>query len=553
MKYLAKLIIVLLSASNTFGIIPIDSSQFVVTGQLHNFEEEDLLSLSAKFVLVMPTQPSQQTQLVEIDKDGKFEFRGDNLGYYRQVWFSLGDLYYGELIFKHHLHIAFDVGELKNNNTNYNNSAVKFSGNDGLITELKNTFTSDDREVQLEISNLLQEYMMNRSMDQEVKIDKTRKLFDKIKDHQDLFLKKNSHYPKWVLENERKSNLYSNLFLYSRNKDNNDELLIEAMKHHPKILSNDGVSFYRYCSWMLMYPSRDSINSIRNIVYKVQSEKDDEIASFNKYIKAFNSKAEGIAYDTSYLNKMSKSYKQRNKELVLQAHYKRYNEEINKLGHTQGDMIKLFGLPEDVLEKENYINSVYVNMSEGWPKKYLANALSKAKNKVDEINKSLAEANKKIDRQAPFGNYLKSMNFGAELFTVGDFSPTDFIVKVKKHFQDKHLIFDLWATWCAPCIEDMKISGKQKEFLRENNFEIIYLGSESGSSQKLWEKKIAELNVKGTHVFIDDKFTSKFMSYFELSGFPSYLTFSKEGKLIDGAIDRIFSIDRKELLESVNK
>ena len=104
-------------------------------------------------------------------------------------------------------------------------------------------------------------------------------------------------------------------------------------------------------------------------------------------------------------------------------------------------------------------------------------------------------------------------------------------------FKGKLVILNFWATWCAPCKEEMPSLDNLQSNTKLNNLKIfpINIGQEDTSKSKLFFK---ELNIKNLDIYIDAPIT--LAKKFSLRGVPTTILFNKEGKefaRIMGSID----------------
>ena len=104
-------------------------------------------------------------------------------------------------------------------------------------------------------------------------------------------------------------------------------------------------------------------------------------------------------------------------------------------------------------------------------------------------------------------------------------------------FKGKLLILNFWATWCAPCKEEMPSLDDLQSNSNFSNLKIfpINIGQEDISKSKLFFK---ELNIKNLDIYIDAPIT--LAKKFSLRGVPTTILFNKEGKefaRIMGSID----------------
>ena len=104
-------------------------------------------------------------------------------------------------------------------------------------------------------------------------------------------------------------------------------------------------------------------------------------------------------------------------------------------------------------------------------------------------------------------------------------------------FKGKLLILNFWATWCAPCKEEMPSLDALQSNSKLNNLKIfpINIGQEDIAKSNFFFK---ELNIKNLDIYIDAPIT--LAKKFSLRGVPTTILFNKKGKefaRIVGSID----------------
>ena len=94
-------------------------------------------------------------------------------------------------------------------------------------------------------------------------------------------------------------------------------------------------------------------------------------------------------------------------------------------------------------------------------------------------------------------------------------------------FKGKLVILNFWATWCAPCREEMPSLDDLQSNTKLDNLKIfpINIGQEKISKSEFFFK---ELNIKNLDIYIDAPVT--LAKKFALRGVPTTILINKEGK-----------------------
>ena len=172
--------------------------------------------------------------------------------------------------------------------------------------------------------------------------------------------------------------------------------------------------------------------------------------------------------------------------LAANAYARQLNEEVKPLTEKQ---------------KKNILNY--------WKKGEIAKILFRKNQKVIELDKV---------KSPTVVNEISSVSADKVIETI-----------VSKH-KNKVVFVDLWATWCAPCLDAMQRFKSTKNEFRDKDIVFVYL-TNSSSPRKLWEEKIK--GIGDEHYYLTDSQWEYIMGHFGFNAIPSYLLYSKEGVLIN--------------------
>lgn len=97
-------------------------------------------------------------------------------------------------------------------------------------------------------------------------------------------------------------------------------------------------------------------------------------------------------------------------------------------------------------------------------------------------------------------------------------------------YKNKVVLVDLWATWCAPCLEAMKQFKSTKNQFLHQDVVFVYI-TNSSSPRKLWAEKIE--GIGNEHYYLTDAQWTALMNQYDFEGIPSYLLFNKAGGVVN--------------------
>jgi len=114
-----------------------------------------------------------------------------------------------------------------------------------------------------------------------------------------------------------------------------------------------------------------------------------------------------------------------------------------------------------------------------------------------------------------------------------NFSLTDINDKVVSlnSLRGKVVVLDLWAMWCAPCLQQKPYFQKVEEKYKNNN-EIVFISvSTDGMAKKdTWKSFVKRKGWNGIELI--SEYTESIMKFYKVEGIPRFMIFDKKGKIV---------------------
>jgi len=106
-----------------------------------------------------------------------------------------------------------------------------------------------------------------------------------------------------------------------------------------------------------------------------------------------------------------------------------------------------------------------------------------------------------------------------------------------KDFKGKVVYVDIWASWCAPCLEEIPYAKKLHSAFQEDK--VIFLNVSIDRSREAWKKRLVkEKDWLGTHIILDEKGSDSLWRNYKLNGIPKYLLIDQTGKIVSADASR---------------
>ncbi|MFN3997497.1 TlpA family protein disulfide reductase [Algoriphagus sp.] len=109
------------------------------------------------------------------------------------------------------------------------------------------------------------------------------------------------------------------------------------------------------------------------------------------------------------------------------------------------------------------------------------------------------------------------------------------LAQLKAKFPGKVIYVDVWATWCGPCLSEFKYAETIK---KEAPDDVVFAYICAQSDRNTFEAQVKKHNLLGEHYFLDMVEYQQFDKEVNITGFPTYMIITKEGKLLKDGIQR---------------
>ena len=95
----------------------------------------------------------------------------------------------------------------------------------------------------------------------------------------------------------------------------------------------------------------------------------------------------------------------------------------------------------------------------------------------------------------------------------------------------KVIYMDFWATWCSPCVQQMKNSKSWKAKFKDQEVAFVYISLDK--NKEAWERFVKSNDIEGYHLAAagKDVYRSQIAKLYKVKKLPYYLLIDKNGKI----------------------
>jgi thiol-disulfide isomerase/thioredoxin len=104
-------------------------------------------------------------------------------------------------------------------------------------------------------------------------------------------------------------------------------------------------------------------------------------------------------------------------------------------------------------------------------------------------------------------------------------------MEVLSRFENKVLLLDFWASWCAPCIKGIPHTKELAEHYKDSDLAVIYIGNADQESNLI--NAIKKHQMDGKHIILNEEETEIWRKEFSIRGIPTYVLLDQQGRVIN--------------------
>ncbi|MES2653362.1 MAG: TlpA disulfide reductase family protein [Bacteroidota bacterium] len=123
------------------------------------------------------------------------------------------------------------------------------------------------------------------------------------------------------------------------------------------------------------------------------------------------------------------------------------------------------------------------------------------------------------------------------------------LIDVIARSKAKYFFFDMWASWCAPCRQQLPAFEKHKKEFEGKNIEFISISIDKNKEAWIEALKVEKIDVQTNQFLLKNYQTSPFKTFFNIATIPRYIILDRTGNVVS---DRFYLPTDEEFISEIN-
>lgn len=102
----------------------------------------------------------------------------------------------------------------------------------------------------------------------------------------------------------------------------------------------------------------------------------------------------------------------------------------------------------------------------------------------------------------------------------------------------KYVYIDVWATWCAPCIEEIPFLKKVEEQYHGKNIVFVSISVDNIKDRVKWSNLVNKKQLGGIQLLADKEFNSEFIKQYSILQIPRFILIDQNGNIVNSNAPR---------------
>ena len=158
----------------------------------------------------------------------------------------------------------------------------------------------------------------------------------------------------------------------------------------------------------------------------------------------------------------------------------------------------------------------------------------------NDLDKIILASNDKLLKK--LGNQRRLKDLSGERFSLQEY--------IDSIYPGRPVVVDVWGTWCGPCLDAIAKTEILKKEMKDSDVVFLYIADESSPLDE-WKSHAA--GIDGEHIRISESASTSLGEKYRFTGFPSYLFFNRDHRLVNSGTGFPGATAYKSLINTISR
>ena len=117
----------------------------------------------------------------------------------------------------------------------------------------------------------------------------------------------------------------------------------------------------------------------------------------------------------------------------------------------------------------------------------------------------------------------------------------------------KYVYIDIWATWCAPCRQEIPFLQEAEKMYENKNITFVSISIDEEKTREKWNTMVTEKSLGGIQLIADNAWKSDFITAYGIKSIPRFILIDPQGNIVNADAPRPSDPELKNILDKLLK